>query len=302
MVDNFYTFLSPDNTCRWKFCDCELSKRLIHGTEQYDTAKDHTKHGVETNGRKVDSPSAIKDLEKKREEMRKCLVVHRGNHDTRNPNERSYKLPLSRYLIQIERAPGRVHRTGEQAVTSKQLMGLFLDVISYGGLRQQTKLTSASINAMLIHHTGFSWSEVTNYPRCYWDDADNTLKDQYRRLRSIDSILSGLAKRLSEKCANPNCRNPDMVNNPTMGLSGDGDWEHDLDKDENVSDLSGKHPIHTLNEIMRWCAVTCAICHGRKTWLNRLKFLGRVFDVEMAKLKEMFDAELAKLPYCVEIP
>ena len=47
MVDNFYTFLSPDNTCRWKFCDCELSKRLIHGTEQYDTAKDHTKHGVD---------------------------------------------------------------------------------------------------------------------------------------------------------------------------------------------------------------------------------------------------------------
>ena len=156
------------------------------------------------------------------------------------------------------------------------------------------------INAMLIHHTGLSWSECTNQPRCYWDDADDT--DTSVRLSVINSILSGLSKRLSKKCANPNCRNPDMVNKPTMGLSGDGDWEHDLDKDSGVSELSQKHPIHTLNEIMRWCAVTCAICHGRKTWLNKLEFLGRVFDVEMAKLKETFDAELAKLPYCVEIP
>ena len=298
MVDRFYTLLSPNDTDRFEFCKRKLSETFLHGSEQYAGAKDHTKHGVETNGKKFKNPSAIHDLEKKREEMRKCLVVLRGLHDMRNTGQRSYKLPVSRYRQLVERAPGNVHLTGEQAVTSKQLMGLFLDVICYGGLRKNTKLTSRSINAMLIHHTSLSWQECTNQPRCYWDKAD----DPSVRLSVINSILSGLSKRLSKKCANPNCRNPDMVNKPTMGLSGDGDWEHDLDKDSGVSDLSKVHPIHTLNEIMRWCAVTCAICHGRKTWLNNLEFFGRVFDVEMAKLKEMFDAELAKLPYCVEIP
>ena len=301
MVDNLYTFLSPGNTCRWKFCHCTLSERLDHGSEQYDKAADHTGYGVNEHGRKVDRPSHITNLVKKRKEMRKCLVVHRGNHDMRNPSKRSYKLPISRYLTQVERAPGNVHLTGEQVVTSQQVMGLFIDLLSHGGLRKNAMLTSRSINAMLIHHTSLSWSEVTNYPRCHWDDADNTSPTSLRR-RVFNSIISGLAKRLSKKCASPNCRNPDMVNKPTMGLSGDGDWEHDLDKDSAVSALSDKHPIYTLNEIMRWCAVTCAICHGRKTWLNKLKFLGRVFDVEKAKLKEMFDAELAKLPYCVEIP
>jgi len=302
MVDNFYAYLSPDNTCRWKFCDCELSKRLLHGSEHYDKAGDHTGYGVNEHGKKVNSPSEITDLVKKREETRKCLIVHRGNHDMRKPGQRSYKISVSRYITQIERAPGNVHRTGEQVVTSKQVMGLFIDYVSYGGLRVNTKLTSRSINAMLIHHTGLSWSECTNQPRYYWDKTDDTDTGKVTRLSVINSILSGLAKRLSEKCANPNCRNPDMVNKPTMSLSGDGDWEHDLDKDAGVSSLIQKHPIHTLNEIMRWCAVTCAICHGRKTWLNNLEFLGRVFDVEMVKLKEMFDAELAKLPYCVEIP
>ena len=302
MVDYFYTYLSPDDTDWFEFCKRKLSETFLHGSEQYAGAKDHTKHGVNEYGKKFKAPSHITDLVKKRKEMRKCLFVHRGNHDMRNPDQRSYKLPLSRYLTQIERAPGNVHRTGEQAVTSKQVMGLFIDVVSHGGLRTQTKLTSRSINAMLIHHTSLSWSECTNQPRYYWDKADNTTSGHIRRLSVINSILSGLSKRLSGKCANPNCRYPDMVNKPTMGLSGDGDWEHDLDKDDNISALRSYHPIHTLNEIMRWCAVTCAICHGRKTWLNKLEFLGRVFDVEMAKLKETFDAELAKLPYCVEIP
>ena len=304
MVDKFYTYLSPDDTCRFMFCMCKLSERLLHGSEHYDGNKDHTKHGVETNGKKYKGPADIHNLEKKREEMRKCLVVHRGLHDMRNPSHRSFKLPLSRYMQLVERAPGSEHRTGEQVVTSKQVMGLFIDYVSYGGLRVNTKLTSRSINAMLIHHTGLSWPECTNQPRYYWDDAANKDADVRKtiRLSVFNSILSGLAKRLSGKCANPNCRNPDMVNKPTMGLSGDGDWEHDLGKDAGVSSLIQKHPIHTLNEIMRWCAVTCTICHGRKTWLNNLEFLGRVFDVERVKLKEMFDAELAKLQYCVEIP
>ena len=277
LVDRLHIRLAPNDKCRMPECNNRPSD-IDCPTElggSYD--QDHTDVGVSAHGAKINDPSRIKNLRKKKEEKYSTLPTCGCCHDVFNPKNRKDKKPLSRKKRQLLYTPGKEHRTGQEVITSFAFMNFFVDLLLRGVLQGGPSITSRSLNAICWLHLNMPLTKLTTDPVWKWDEVSTGDLAVYR-IHFINTILSNAALRLSEKCANTDCPKPDTVNIPTWHLGGGWHWEHDEGKDMGVTKLTIKHPIHLMNEIMRWCAATCSGCHKVKTRLNHLGYPGRVFD------------------------
>ena len=283
LVDRLHIRLAPNDKCRMPECNNRPSD-IDCPTElggSYD--QDHTDVGVSAHGAKINGPANIHNLRKKKEEKNSTLPTCVCCHDKLNPKNRDYEKPLSRKKKQLLYTPGKEHHTGREVITSFAFMNFVADLLLRGVLQggdyQSPSITSRSLNAICWLHLNMPLTKLTTDPVGKWDDGITASS----RVSFINTILSNAALRLSEKCANIGCPKPDTVNIPTWHLGGGWHWEHEEGKDMGVADIKNYHPIHLMNEIMRWCAATCAGCHKVKTRLNQLGHKGRVFDKNLLK-------------------
>ena len=240
--------------------------------------QDHTDEGTSQHGAKVERPSSITNLTKKKEEKRKTLPTCKECHDVYKPTTRGTEKPLSRKRKQMRYEQGRTHHPGKEVITSFNMMNFVMDLLASGGISTTDNVipfSARSLNAKCWIHLGMPLTMLSTDPTWKWDEKLTS----YERKRMVNIILSNAALRLSERCANNECPKPDIVNSTTWATGGGWHWDHEEGKDMGVAELTKYHPIHLLNEIMRWCAATCAGCHAIKTRLTEYNgHKGRVFD------------------------
>ena len=240
--------------------------------------QDHTDEGTSQHGAKVADPSSIKNLTKKKEEKQKTLPTCSECHDVYGPTTRVREKPLSRKRRQINYKPGIEHHSGKKVITSFNMMNFVMDLVASGAISTTDNVipfSARSLNAKCWIHLGMPLTMLNTDPTWKWDEKLTSTD----RKRMVNIILSNAALRLSERCANNECPKPDIVNSTTWATGGGWHWDHDEGKDMGVAQLTQYHPIHLLNEIMRWCAATCAGCHAIKTRIEIVsENNGRLFD------------------------
>ncbi len=159
------TYIQRGDTDRYPHDERKLSTTLWHRSQHDAVNEDHIERSINNN-----DPSQIHDSREKLKEHENTLAVFRDNHDMCQPDNRNFKIPLSRLRASILRKPGKVHHTSKEVVLSLNYEEWLLDCLGRGVLTANCSVTARGMNTMLVVHLGLTWEECTLRPRHLWND------------------------------------------------------------------------------------------------------------------------------------
>jgi hypothetical protein len=173
----------------------------------------------------------------------------------------SHSLACNLQLI-YETNPGDSHVSGRDLVMSFGAITLAIKLIAMGAYHSLGTPTSEELTVEFYDSTRLSFRDLK-----VWSDErlDGCSANELSYMTN-DAFMGALNK-LSLKCANPDC-DEDFLTESSNCANGNH-WDHDGGKDYAPAELRSRSIVKLLNEIGRFCALTCASCHGVRTWLQK---------------------------------
>lgn len=257
------------NNCYIPWCNREASHHPL-AAARFGYHEDHDDALMEIYGKKIANPSAMcKDIEEMTDEIfDKTYESCTHHHDQRTSAE--YHRPVS--ALQNEfiypTSPEDSHVSGRELVMTFEIVVFSLKLLAMGTYHSfhegdETPITSQQLAVEVYNDTDLSSHDV----KVWSDERLDECTDVNERGNMMNDAVMGVLSKRSKKCANSDC-NEDFANESPDGGSGNH-WDHEGGKEREPAELRRCSIMNLLNEIGRYCALTCASCHGLRTWLQR---------------------------------
>lgn len=194
------------------------------------------------------------------EAKKNCVVFCAGCHNHKE-HDNVYSIPLNKLQNQLIYDEGNEHVTGRQLVVDFDLIVVILKLFVVGGFRygSTTRCTPDVLRSIFFDHFGILYDDTVDYDV---DDMFTNLDDRTNCNPLINSAILGALKKLSKRCANPECK-MDFPNISSF-RSTIIHWDHTEDKEFEGAELSVKPIVVLLNEVGRYLRAMCAFCHGEQ--------------------------------------
>lgn len=252
----------------------------------YGMHEDHQDELTQVYGAKFDDPKNLcYNVEYMLDEIfDKCFHVCTCHHDYKVGYERSASNLQCELNYQMD--PLSAHVPGNELVHNFDMFAFLIKLLAMGYFGSYNKVHSndSSIKSSDMYYLIYDSFQLSFKDVIDWDPTkyDETGPESNMIGVVVSGIVVGIMRKLSRTCANPNCSVDFMNTGPALhpGFH----WDHEGGKTIQGTLLRNYALPKLLNEVARYLSLTCAPCHGIKTWLNKKGIEGRAYDESVNRL------------------
>jgi len=250
----------------------------------YGMNEDHQDQLTQVYGAKFDDPYKLRhNVEYMLDEIfDKCFHVCTCHHDHKVGYERSASNLQCELIYSMDPQP--THVPGNELVHNFDMFAFLIKILAMGYFGSYNKYHSndSSIKSSDMYYLIYDSFQLSFKDVIDWDPTKYDETGPENICVAVSSIVVGIMRKRSRTCANPSCFIDFM--NTGAALHPGFHWDH-----EGGKTIEGKHLGYyalpkLLNEVARYLSLTCAPCHGIKTWLNKNGIEGRVYDESATSL------------------
>ena len=270
---------------------CPLGIKLSdfdHHSLYYGIHIDHT------GKKKYEFKNLLHDIDKYIQEVEKGIGVATcaGCHDQHVPED--YCILASKLRNTLRYPKASAHVRGRKLVLNFDVVVALAKCVCLGffgniGITKE-RGTLQDMEVIFYQHFGRLFEDSTTRPKQNLEQLyplqeagrrrDRLNSGQTKQNHTTLAAFVDILKRQSGRCAYRQCAFVDVQNISPFHATF-LHWDHEEENNFPISESSSIYAI--MNEIGRYCALTCSCHHGAKSWFNEMGYPGRIFNEEEAR-------------------